>query len=191
MGVTLQDVTRTLDAGGFKYIDLDGEALFLGIQGDNLEAKVILYLDEEGEYLDMRAVEFARLRPDHPYLEGVLLKLASINYQYRVAKFGWDPEAGEIKAEASIPLEDNAALDKEQVTMFIGLFFSVCDEIWPELQGALEEGGFDPEEAAIAPQASPSHESKGEGKGKGNGLNIWTLLLAGAALAGVLYLVMR
>ncbi len=183
MGITLQQVTRALDGGGFKYIDLDGEALFLGIQGDNLEAKVILYLDEGGEYLDMRAVEFATLSPEHPDLDEVLHQLASINYQYRVAKFGWDPSTGEVKAEASIPLEDNDTLDQEQLTMFLGLFFSVCDEIWPALEEAIG-----PQEAPAPEEIVPPRPAEGAMRRR---VPIWALVLGLAALAGVIYLVVR
>ncbi len=197
MGITLQTVTRVLDESGFKYLELDDEAVFLGIQGDNLEAKVILYLDEEGEYLDMRAVEFAECKADHPNLDGVLLKLAELNYKYRVAKFGWNPTEGEIKAEASIPLEDCSSLDKEQITMFLGLFFSVCDEIYPELERELMASGassakvmgdgFTPIEDGGALE-EPTPEAK---PGGSKMMSVGVLLLGLAALLGVLYLIFR
>lgn len=192
MAITLETVTHALDQGGFQYLAMDEAAVFLGIQGDNLEARVILFVDEGGEYLDMRAVEYAACPAGHADLDAVLLKLAELNYRFRGAKFGWNPETGEIKAEASLPLEDNTELGHEQLTLFLGLFFSVCDEAYPELVEVLgsEPGAqLEPPTPIPGPAASPGLPPRVAGWIKLQ--NVMALLLLGvAAVAGLVYLLL-
>ncbi len=187
MAITIGDVTRALDRARLKYHQVDDKAVVLGMGGKSVDLKLLLLLEEGGEYLSLNAVDFATCPPGHAALERVLEAMCLANYRYRVLKLGWNEEDGSIRPEASIAIEDATSLDDEQLTDLIGYFCAGCDVAHVAIQEAL---GSPP------PRAAPARGGGSTGSRPPTNpatllIGIGVTLLGLACLVGVLFMIFR
>lgn len=200
VAITIDQVTRALDGASLKYHRVDDTHVLLGFRGKNVTLHVVLSLQEDGEYVELRTVQWASCPADHPHFDEVVDELTRQNLRLRLLKFGWDRDDGEITAEACIPLEDNRSLPTSQLQGLVMGIFALCDEVMPNIERRLQNGrGPRPS----APSPAPSRPSLGSSGSSNPGgspassnmpyvvLSIGVLLLGAAALLGAIYLFMR
>lgn len=210
MAVTIDQVTRALDGASLKYHRVDDTHVLLGFRGENVTLHVVLSLQEDGEYIELRTVQWASCPADHPHFDEVVDELTRQNLRLRLLKFGWDRGDGEITAEACIPLEDNRSLPTSQLRGLVMGIFALCDEVMPNIERHLKNGRgskrTSPTPAPTPPRRSdrpssrpsvesPKTSSPGGSPARSNApyviLSVGVLLLGAAALLGVIYLFMR
>lgn len=144
MAITIDQVAEALRGQALRFKKIsDREILFLLGVG-TVELKMVIQLVEDGEYLDVSAIDLGTCKQDHPRLEAVLEKLAHLNNRYKAVKFCWDPSDGEIRARIAIPFEDNSQLPATQLQAVIELMAVIVGRVWPEIQEALGQTGNPP-----------------------------------------------
>ncbi len=202
LAITIDQVTRALDGASLKYRRVDDTHVLLGFRGENVTLHVVLSLQEDGEYVELRTVQWASCPADHPHFHEVVDELTRQNLRLRLLKFGWDRDDGEITAEACIPLEDNRSLPTSQLQGLVMGIFALCDEVMPNIERHLQKRRG-PSRPAPPPAASPAgaklrrsgSDSPGNPPAKSNMpyviLSLGVLLFGAAALLGVIYLFMR
>ncbi len=141
MAITIAQVAEALRSQALRFKKIsDREILFLLGVG-TVELKMVIQLVEDGEYLDVSAIDLGTCKQDNPRLEAVLEKLAHLNHRYKAVKFCWDPSDGEIRARIAIPFEDNSQLPTTQLQAVIELMAVIVGRVWPEVQEALGQAG--------------------------------------------------
>lgn len=200
LAITIDQVTRALDAASLKHHRVDDTHVLLGFRGKNVTLHVALSLQEDGEYLELRTVQWASCPADHPNFEGVVDELTRQNLRLRLLKFGWDRDDGEITAEACIPLEDNRSLPTSQLQGLVMGIFALCDEVMPDIERHLQDRRGPRRSAPSSASSRPSlgssgSSSPGSSPAKSNLpyviLAFGVLFLGVAALLGVIYLFMQ
>lgn len=204
MGITLAHVKKALDANDFSYRELDTDVIGTGITLDSCRLTMTISLLEKGEYIRFRTLQFNTCQESHPAFEEVLRVLTKANYQYKLAKFGWDKKDGEIVGEADLPIEDNSALPPDQLFGMLSLFCNVVDEVNKEIERALASCGttsedrrpVKPTKSSPVPD-SPGNEAVLHRRSSSNPsarnpigliLAVGVLLLGAAAVLGAIYL---
>jgi hypothetical protein len=114
-------------------------ALMLAGQGLNGTYQFVISLEHEGQFFQIRTVNYLYCPDDHPNLGEVLKTLGSLNYARRLVKFGWDPEDGEIAAYADAWLMDGT-LTQQQVHRMFANYLPVIDLAYSRLRLAMETG---------------------------------------------------
>jgi hypothetical protein len=121
--------------------------LMLGSGGYFGAYQFLISLFDDGRFLQIRAVNYLRCPATDAHLPAVLKVLASLNYQYRVIKFGWDPGDGEITAYADYYAMDGT-LTQAQLHQLLSCFLPGIDFNYPRIQKTLATGE-DPGEADV------------------------------------------
>ena len=168
MAITIDQVAHALREQDLKFAKVsDHEILFLLGVGP-VKLKMVLQLMEDGEYLDVSAMDLGTCPKDHPRLEAVLEKLAHVNYQYKAVKFSWDPKDGEIRIRIAIPLEDNPELPTSQLRNVIEFIAVIAGRVWPEIEelvgkqeGAETKPARRPAEGRSQPSAPALRQAQG------------------------------
>jgi len=200
LAITIDQVTQALDGASLKYHRVDDTHVLLGFRGQNVTLHVVLSLQEDGEYVELRTVQWASCPADHPHFDQVVDELTRQNLRLRLLKFGWDRDDGEITAEACIPLEDNRSLPTSQLQGLVMGVFALCDEVMPNIERHLQKrrGPKRPASSSTPSRPSPGStrsSSPGNSPAKSNMpyviLCLGVLLFGAAALLGVIYLFMR
>ena len=188
MAVTLDQIRDALTESGLKFHQADDTNILLGMNGDKVDLKLVISLNERGEYISVRTLHLDTCLATHPRHAEALGALAKANLDYRLIKFGWDPSDGEITAMTCLPLEDNDQLPATQLLGLVLLLSQGCDEVCPNLQRILKARGPSP-----APSGGGGPTSgAGAGVGKGGGLQLQGLgifLLGVAAIVATLYFI--
>jgi len=159
LAITIDQVAHALREQDLKFAKVsDHEILFLLGVGP-VKLKMVLQLMEDGEYLDVSAMDLGKCPKDDPRLEAVLEKLAHLNYQYKAVKFSWDPKDGEIRIRIAIPLEDNRELPTSQLRSVIEFIAVIAGRVWPEIEELIgkQEGA----EKKPARRPKPTRDSTG------------------------------
>lgn len=139
MSIVLDDVEEVMRGMDFKFARTDDEHLLFGVRTDVDSYRIVLSLDEDGEYLSLATWQLLQCDPQHPNLEEILLVMARANNDYKVVQIGWNPADGDVNAVVAIPLEDNDSLGEPQFGQALATLVLVCDEVLPVLHRALAE----------------------------------------------------
>ncbi len=133
-----------LDAEGLRYyLTPDRDGAMLNLSGDNGKYQFLVLLEEEGEFLQFRSIEYHYCPRDHPHLDATLRVLGELNYRLRMMKFGWDPRDGEIAAYADLWIMD-AEITGEQFQRMAQAYMAILDDESPRIAGVIATGR-DPE----------------------------------------------
>ena len=112
MALTLDELQGLLKAQDFKYfVHPERPALMLGARGAHGSYQIIISLQENGEFLQLRTLQYLYCKADDPHLDVALRVVAQLNYMIRMAKWGWDPTDGEIDVCADVWIEDGTLTD--------------------------------------------------------------------------------
>jgi hypothetical protein len=142
--ITIDELKSRADQQGLKYfVAPDRPALMMGFGGVAGSYQVIMLVELDGRFLQFRTVGYDKCPSEHPHIEAVLRVIGALDYKYRVTKFGWDPNDGEIVGYADLWLED-AKLTQQQFAMMLGSFIPAIDQGHARISKTMESG-VDPE----------------------------------------------
>jgi hypothetical protein len=140
MTYTIPKIRELLDTEGLRYYLIpDREGVMLSLSGSHGRFQFHILLEEEGEFLQFRSIEYLYCPKDHPNLDATLQVLGELNYRLRLMKFGWDPTDGEIAVYADLWIMDAEITDAQFSRMIQG-YMSIVDEKYPMIQEAIQSG---------------------------------------------------
>jgi hypothetical protein len=125
--MNLDDLKKLAEGENLRYfVDPNRPTLMMGFGGFNGRYQVVVPLELDGRFLQFRTIGYHSCPQDHAHLEAVLRLLATLDYQLRLTKFGWDPSDGEIVAYADVWLEDGKITQK-QFSEMVHCYVSAID----------------------------------------------------------------
>jgi hypothetical protein len=140
MALTIARLKTLCDGEGLKYfVAPDRPTVLLGFGGLNGKYQVVVPLELDGRFLQLRTMGYLRCPADNPHLPAVLKILGELNYRMRMTKFGWDPTDGEIVAYADVWLEDGDLTQQQFGALFRSLIPTI-DLNYPRLTQAIHTG---------------------------------------------------
>ncbi|WP_199245841.1 YbjN domain-containing protein [[Phormidium] sp. ETS-05] len=74
---------------------------------------VVIAVEEDGEYLVFTLPQLLTLPPDHPHYEAALETLAYFGWQHKLVRWQRDPDDGEVRVQADLPIEDSELTAKQ------------------------------------------------------------------------------
>jgi hypothetical protein len=155
MALSMKDLRKLLDAIGLKYfLHPDRPAILMGANCHNGVYQIVISLQDDGRFLQMRTLSYLRCPEGHPHLNAVLRTLTAINFRHRFAKFTWDPGDGEILAYGDAWIVDGK-LTKDQLHRIIGNLVPAIDLAQPRIVQTIETGK-DPGEQAEGKAGGPA-----------------------------------
>lgn len=126
MALTLDDLKKLCEGEKLRYfIDPNRPVVMMGFGGMHGRYQVIVALEVEGRFMQVRTIAYLHCPADHQHLVPVLKVLGHLNYRLRLTKFGWDPSDGEIVGYADVWLEDGGLTQAQ----FSALFRSIIPAI--------------------------------------------------------------
>jgi hypothetical protein len=176
MPMTLEKLRRLCEGESLKYfLAPDRPMVMMGFGGVNGRYQVVVPIELDGRFLQVRTVAYLHCPADHPHLEPVLRILGSLNYKLRMTKFGWDPTDGEIVGYADVWVEDGE-FTQTQFRSCLRCLIPAIDLNYKRLTQTMETGQ-DPGEvltspgagSGLPPELQEALRRLGEGKGKGEG----------------------
>jgi hypothetical protein len=140
MALSLTDLRRLADAAGLKYfVDPNRNTLMFFVTGIFGRYQAVIMLPVEGQFLQFRTMDYLRCPQDHEHRDAVLRLMATLNYNLRMAKFGWDEDDGEIVVYADTWVVDGTVTEK-QFARIMQVYFQIIDVNHARLAGCLETG---------------------------------------------------
>ncbi|CAK0781079.1 YbjN domain-containing protein [Gammaproteobacteria bacterium] len=143
MTMTMTDLEKLAKGAGLRYfLDPQRPALMFGFQGMNGSYQILLLLEdiEDGPFLQFRSIGSSLYCPEkHPHLLEALKVIGSLNYNTRLVRFGWDPNDGEIIAQAQMWISDGM-VGPEQFKETLQNYCAVLDRGFGRLKQTLETG---------------------------------------------------
>jgi hypothetical protein len=142
--ITIDKLKSLAEGEGLRYfIAPDRPALCMGFGGASSSYQVIMLVELDGRFLQIRTVGYGLCPSDHPHADAVLRVLGALDYKFRLTKFAWDPSDGEIVGYADLWLED-ATLTQRQFAAMLRAFLPAIDQGHARIVQTMETG-VDPE----------------------------------------------
>lgn len=111
-------------------------------QYPKMQAGVVLSLQEDGEFVQMRAVQM--LDRDAVLASNYKAELARFflqkNYENKIGRWCLDSSDGDIYIDWAIPVEDNPTLTERQLKRLLSGLVSCLKEAWGPMHRILETG---------------------------------------------------
>ncbi len=140
MAMTLTELQDVVKKGGLKFfVDPERPKLMFGAAGLNGSYQCIISLEVDGQFLQIRSLNFLACPADHPHLLTILKIIGEINFQKRLVKIGWDPSDGEIMVYADLWLMDNK-LTQQQWDRMLENYLPAVDFAYRRLKQTLDTG---------------------------------------------------
>jgi len=153
MAITFQQVQELLKKEQINfYIAPERPIARFRIAGLFGRYDIVVLLQDDGGFLQLRTVEYFNCSAAHPYLKEILTVLATVNFQKRLVKYAWDAKDGEIVAYADAWIMDNQ-LTQLQFNRMMGNFIPSIDTSHPRIKATMETGkdpGEPDSQAALA-----------------------------------------
>ena len=146
MATTLSEIAAHLDAAEIKYKRKEdvirtgfSTDLYQDHEGD-FGVNMVLRLEEDGELLRVQAPWAYRIPKDaSPETQvAVLRTINQLNWESKILQYEHDPEDGEIRLGADLPIEDGK-LTELQVTRLVRLIPQVIDQGHLHMRDALDK----------------------------------------------------
>ena len=97
MALRLPELKKMVEAEGLHYfIDPTRDALMLGMQGLHGRYQIVVVLELEGTFLQVRTIGLTHCPTGHANLVPLLQLLLRMNYELRLVKFGWDVKTTKV-----------------------------------------------------------------------------------------------
>ena len=146
MALTLDRLKEMLKQEGLQFfVHASEPAVMFAGTGMNATYQFVITLANDGQFFQLRSVNYLRCPVQHPHLIDVLKVLAHVNYDKRLVKFAWSAADGEIVAYADAWLMDGT-LTQSQLTRMLSNYLPVIDLSYPRIRAAMDTGK-DPGEA--------------------------------------------
>ncbi|MBN1417601.1 MAG: YbjN domain-containing protein [Planctomycetes bacterium] len=160
MALTMDQLRALFDKEGLRYfVDPQGPRMMFGVGGLNGPFQIMVALDLEGRFLQIRTLNYHFCPASHANLLAVLRTMTTINYTTRFIKFAWDANDGEVVAYADTWIMDGT-LTQEQIHRILGNFIPVIDLAIARIRQAMETGEdpgeMTPEKAFAARLSDPN-----------------------------------
>jgi hypothetical protein len=111
-----------------------------------------MMLQLNGEFLQLRTMQYQRCGANDAHAGALLQLIATLNYEIRFIKFGWDPVDGEIVAYGDVWVADGT-LTARQFGNVLHNYLSALDEshrrIEPTLRTGVDPGRLEEQEIKI------------------------------------------
>jgi len=112
----MEQLRALFDKEGLRYfVDPQGPRLMFGVGGWSGSFQIMVALDLDGRFLQLRTMNYQWCRSDHANLTAVLRVIAAINYSTRFIKFAWDAGDGEIVAYADTWIMDGTLTQERSI----------------------------------------------------------------------------
>lgn len=161
MALRLPELKKLVDGEGLHcFVDEERGALLLPMHGPHGRYQIVLVLELEGTFLQIRTISLHHCPTGHKHLEPVLQALLRMNYELRLVKFGWDPRDGEIVAYADLWIMD-AAVTKAQFSRMLHNYLPALDVCYGRIVKTLETGKDPGPQDAAAAAAEAIAEASG------------------------------
>lgn len=135
-----EELKKLTEGEGLKYfVAPDRPVIMLGMGGIYGHYQIVIPLELDGRFLQLRTVGYLSCPTDHPNLAAVLRVLGELNYRLRLTKFGWDPSDGEIAAFVDVWLEDGT-LTQAQFSKLFQAFVPGIDLNYIRISRTIETG---------------------------------------------------
>jgi hypothetical protein len=165
MGTTMEQVKAFMDKHEFKYrVDDERSVLLTGFATENYKdadgehhLRVVIKLDEDGEYLALFVPKTYVCRPDHPSARAVLETAARMHWSRKLICWEYDHHDGEVRACVHLPLEDSLLTHRQFHRCLHGLI-DLVDTSYAQFGHALDTGTCLDTDAAesLDPAAPPA-----------------------------------
>jgi hypothetical protein len=140
--MNLDALKKLADEHGLHYyVSPERQMLAMGFTGLNGNYHIVVLLDNDGRFLQFRTDfnSYLTCPVESPNLNAVLRLLATLDYQLRVAKFGWDARDGEIMVYADVWLED-ATMTQTQFSELVRCFVTAIDMNYKRIATTIATG---------------------------------------------------
>ncbi|MBD2544779.1 CHAT domain-containing protein [Planktothricoides raciborskii] len=109
-----------LDQQDYSYQpDSEQQRLLLSVN----DIAVLIAVEEDGEFIKIILPQLLTVPADHPHYEAALETLAYFGWQHKLVRWQRDPDDGEVRVQADLPIEDSELTAKQ---------------FWRILQGAVQ-----------------------------------------------------
>lgn len=148
MTITIEQLKSLAEREGLTYfVAPDRPALLANFGGLTGSYQVIILVELDGRFLQLRTLGYGKCPADHPHVDAVLRVLGALDYKYRLTKFGWDPTDGEIVGYADLWLED-ATLTQGQFAGMLHALIPAIDQGHARIARTIETG-VDPDGSTV------------------------------------------
>jgi len=158
MAMNLAELRTLVDREQIKYfVSPNASALIMLLRGRFGSYQVVLALDLQGRFLQLRTHTFFSCPDGHPHLLAVLRLLGDLNHRRRFVKYAWDAACGEITMYGDVWLMDGT-ITQEQLSRIFANFLPEMDTAHARLQKLLASGqdlGELESPAGFSPPAAP------------------------------------
>ena len=150
MATTIDEVKGFLDEYDLKYaIDEDRNAILVGFgckaeqsgyrdQDGDAHIRIVIQVSENGEFLSVFAPNAWNI-DDCPHKSAVFESLSSIQTQYKMLRFDYDPTDGELRPNMEMPIEDSSLTSRQLHRLIHGMLHAV-ERFHPVIRHAMEHG---------------------------------------------------
>ncbi|MBS0016428.1 MAG: hypothetical protein KFF72_08715, partial [Arthrospira sp. SH-MAG29] len=106
-----EQICGWLDGRGWDYQpDWEQQRLILQVEA----MTVVIVASENGEFVTIFLPQLLTLGDDHPHYEAALETLLHLGWQHdKLARWQRDPDDGEVRLRADLPLEDSQLTQKQ------------------------------------------------------------------------------
>ena len=113
MAVTMDTLREGIEVEGIRIFQHEDDALLVPIHRQGQMFHLEIECMEEGGYVRGYIPWFMKIE-DTPFRERVLVRLLRLNGEYKILKFAYDDNDGEVCVSVEIPVEDGT-LTREQL----------------------------------------------------------------------------
>jgi hypothetical protein len=113
MAVTMDTLREGIEVEGIRIFQHEDDALLVPIHRQGQMFHLEIERMEEGGYVRGYIPWFMKIE-DTPFRERVLVRLLRLNGEYKILKFAYDDNDGEVCVSVEIPVEDGT-LTREQL----------------------------------------------------------------------------
>ncbi|MBK5965996.1 hypothetical protein CCR95_18415 [Thiocystis minor] len=154
MAITLEELhALASDSGLNVFVDRDRNTVLLMMQGIFGSHNTLMSVELEGQFFQIRTLGALYCPADHPNWSAVVKLLATVNYQTRFVKFGWDPSDGEINAAGDVWIMDGTLTAKQFERIRLN-FFPIIDLNFQRLRLTMDTGQDPGDDVGNLPGAS-------------------------------------
>ena len=125
MAMNISQVKTLLDSLEKRYFsDEEREQLLLPCNCSGKRVHVLLDLQLDGKFLQLRSRDLPKIDRDHKFALAIFEELLAFDYQTRFIKIGRDPSDDEVLAFGDVWLEDDGELTAQQLNSALSNFVS-------------------------------------------------------------------
>lgn len=150
MATTIDEMKGYLDEYDLKYrVDEERNAILIGFGCDSEDSsyrdedgdayvRLVIQLSEDGGFVAVFAPNAWNI-DDCPNKAAVFEALASIQAQYKMLRFDYDPTDGEIRPNMELPIEDSSLSSRQLHRMLHGMIGAI-QRFHPVIRHAMDHG---------------------------------------------------